>query len=155
LHGQHGGPSDVGWVDSGIVSRRRGPGKRQSNRLARSPTVRVKSHRTPSRPGRPVPINAVCPECKTRFRLQDAMVGKLIRCATCQEMFTVFDAGADAAPPPAPPTAVDKPQPADATSRTRVDPAAVVSRSGNVSDFVQVIRDVAPAQPPRPAPAPT
>src|SRR5262249_2811944 len=56
----------------------------------------------------------------------------------------------------------EKGPPADTPPRTRTDPPAVVSRSGNVSDFVQVIRDVAPAQPvrpvappPPPAPAPT
>ena len=96
-----------------------------------------------------MPINAVCPECKTRFRLQDAMVGKLMRCATCQEMFTVRDAGPDAAAP------TDKTPPADTPPRTRTDAPAVVSRSGNVSDFVPVIRDVAPAAPPRPAAPPT
>ena len=105
---------------------------------------------TPSLPGRPVPINAVCPECKTRFRLQDAMAGKLMRCTACQEMFTVWDAGPDGsvAPP-------EKVPPADTLPRTRVDAPAVVSRSGNVTDFVQVIHDVAPVAPPRPAPPPT
>src|SRR4051794_20516405 len=105
----------------------------------------------PFPPGRPVPINAVCPECKTRFRLQDAMAGKLMRCTACQEMFTVFDAGPDGTPaPPAP----EKAPPAESLPRTRVDAPAVVSRSGNVSDFVQVIHDVSPAAPPRPAPVP-
>src|SRR4051794_30329232 len=102
----------------------------------------------PFPPGRPVPINAVCPECKTRFRLQDAMAGKLMRCTACQEMFTVFDAGPDGTPAPPVP---DKAPPADTPPRTRADAPAVVSRSGNVSDFVQVIRDVAPAAPPRTA----
>src|SRR3954447_21380300 len=106
----------------------------------------------PCPPGRPVPINAVCPECKTRFRLQDAMACKLMRCTACQEMFTVFDAGPDGTPAPPVP---DKAPPADTPPRSRADAPAVVSRSGNVSDFVQVIRDVAPAQPPRPAPPPS
>jgi outer membrane protein assembly factor BamB len=75
------------------------------------------------------------------------MVGKLIRCASCQEMFTVFDAGPDAAP-------TDHAPPAEAPPRPRTDAPAVVSRSGNVSDFVPVIRDVASAQPPRPAAPP-
>src|SRR4029078_13698444 len=38
--------------------------------------------------------------------------------------------------------------------RPRVNAPAVVSRSGNVSAFVQVIRAVAPAAPPRAAPPP-
>jgi PQQ-like domain len=81
------------------------------------------------------------------------MAGKLMRCASCQEMFTVFDVGQDGSPTP---TAVEQAPPADTAARTRTDPPAVVSRSGNVSDFVQVIRDVAPAQPSRPvAPAPS
>jgi predicted Zn finger-like uncharacterized protein len=88
-----------------------------------------------------VPINAVCPECQTRFRLQDAMAGKVMRCTTCQEMFVVRDAG---------PEAADQiPEPA---SHTHVDAPPVVSRSGNVTDFVPVITDVAAVQPPRPAP---
>lgn len=98
-----------------------------------------------------MPINAVCPECKTRFRLQDAMVGRLMRCTNCQEMFTVHDAGPDGA---AAPTATEKAPLTDNPPRTRTDAPAVVSRSGNVSDFVQVIRDVAPVQPARPAPPP-
>jgi predicted Zn finger-like uncharacterized protein len=96
-----------------------------------------------------VPINAVCPECKTRFRLQDAMIGKLIRCASCHEMFTVTDAGPDAAP-----AEIEHAPSPDAPPRTRTDGPAVVTRSGNVSDFVPVLRDVTPAQPPRSAPAP-
>jgi hypothetical protein len=79
------------------------------------------------------------------------MAGKLMRCTACQEMFTVFDPGPDGGPAPAP---ADKAPPTDAPPRTRADAPAVVSRSGNVSDFVQVIRDVASAAPTRPAPPP-
>jgi outer membrane protein assembly factor BamB len=99
-----------------------------------------------------VPINAVCPECQNRFRLQDAMLGKMMRCPVCHEAFVVRDAGGPA-PASAPPTTVEKPPGPDAPGRTRTDAPPVVSRTGNVSDFVPVIKDVAPVQPPRP-PAP-
>jgi outer membrane protein assembly factor BamB len=92
----------------------------------------------------PVPINAVCPECQNRFRLHEAMLGKSMRCTACQEVFVVKEA-------PGTPGAVEKP-PAE-PPRTRTDSPPVVSRTGNVSDFVPLIKDVAPANPP-PAPVP-
>jgi hypothetical protein len=66
------------------------------------------------------------------------MAGRLIRCTNCQETFTVTDAGPDA---------TDKAPPADNPACPRTDAPAVVSRTGSVSDFVPVIRDVAPARP--------
>jgi len=100
-----------------------------------------------------VPINAVCPECQNRFRLQDAMLGKVMRCPVCHEAFVVRDAGGPA-PASAPPTTVEKPPDSDAPARPRTDAPPVVSRTGNVGDFVPVIKDVAPVQPPRPAAPP-
>lgn len=67
------------------------------------------------------------------------MAGKLLRCTACQEMFTVRDVGPE---PGEKAPAADPP-------RTRVDGPGVVSRSGNVSDFVPVLRDVTAATPPR------
>jgi outer membrane protein assembly factor BamB len=66
-------------------------------------------------------------------------------------MFPVRDASPDVAPA----IPADKTPPVDTPARPRTDAPPVVSRSGNVSDFVQVIRDVAPVQPARPVAPPT
>jgi outer membrane protein assembly factor BamB len=95
-----------------------------------------------------VPINAVCPECQNRFQLQEVMIGKSMRCPSCQEVFIVRDAGPGAAP--ASPKPEEKPPAPTAPPRTRADSPAVVSRSGSITDFVQMIRDVKPATPPLP-----
>src|SRR5262245_28802170 len=78
------------------------------------------------------------------------MVGKSMRCPVCQEVFVVRDSGA----PPARGGADEKAPPADSAARPRTDIPPVVSRSGNVSDFVPLLRDVESAVPPRPATAP-
>jgi hypothetical protein len=99
-----------------------------------------------------VPINAVCPECQNHFRLHEQMVGKTMRCTVCQEVFVV-----QPAPPGGPPRPAmgEQSPPIDTPPRTRTDAPPVVSRSGNVSDFVQVLTDVSSAAPPvPPAPAP-
>lgn len=100
-----------------------------------------------------MPIDAVCPECQNRFRLQEGMVGKSMRCPVCQEVFVVKEA-APAAGGKGP---GEKPPATDTPPRSRSDIPPVVSRSGSVSDFVPVITDVAPARPapaapPRPTP---
>jgi outer membrane protein assembly factor BamB len=107
------------------------------------PTGRISFDPIPIRTG-PVPINAVCPECSNRFQLQEAMIGKSMRCPNCQEVFIVKDAGGGSAPPAKPEV---KPTVPTSAPRTRTDPP-VVSRSGNVTDFVQVIKDVSAAAPP-------
>ena len=98
-----------------------------------------------------MPINAVCPECQNRFRLHDGMLGKSMRCTVCHEVFIVKEG-------PAPPKSAggEKPPAAEPPGppRTRTDAPPVVSRSGNVSDFVPVIQDVTPLAPPRPTPPP-
>ena len=90
---------------------------------------------TPSLRDDTVPINAVCPECKTRFRLQDAMAGKLMRCASCQEMFTVTRRrpGRRTGPPIGQAPAAPTPRRGPAPTPRRSSPG-----SGNVSDFVPV-----------------
>lgn len=98
---------------------------------------------------RAVPITAVCPECQNHFRLQDAMVGKSMRCPVCQEVFVVQPAPAGGLPP-AP--GAEKPPTMDSPARPRTDAPPVVSRSGNVSDFVPVLTDVSAARPASPPP---
>jgi outer membrane protein assembly factor BamB len=78
------------------------------------------------------------------------MLGKSMRCPSCQEVFIVKDAGPDAAPPTTP----EKPPASAGPPRTRTDAPHVVSRTGSVTDFVPVIRDVSAAVPPSP-PRPT
>lgn len=105
-----------------------------------------------------MPINAVCPECQNRFQLQEAMVGKSMRCPNCHEVFIVRDSGPGSGPtvaatPPAPAQPKPAPAPAPSAPRTRTDaPPVVVSRTGMVTDFVQVIKDVSTAAPPPAAP---
>ncbi len=105
-----------------------------------------------------MPINSVCPECKNSFRLQEGMIGKSMRCPVCQEIFIVQDAGANATSPTSPSTPANPEEKAlvpDSVPRTRTDAPPVVSRSGNVRDFVPIILDVrSAAQPPISDPAP-
>jgi outer membrane protein assembly factor BamB len=80
------------------------------------------------------------------------MVGKSMRCPKCQEVFLVQDAGPAAGSPSKP---VEKLPPTETPPRTRTDAPPVVSRSGNVTDFVPVIKDVSTAlPPPKPTPPP-
>jgi len=79
------------------------------------------------------------------------MIGKSMRCPVCQEIFIVKDAGGSVVPPTKP---VENPPAHDVVPRTRTDSPPAVSRSGNITDFVSIIRDVRSAAPP-PIPTPT
>src|SRR4051794_27585579 len=89
-----------------------------------------------------VPINTICPHCESRFNdLQEALLGKTLKCPACKEFFTVARAPAHArlsepiAPPPALPTGK--------ASKLRSDDPAPKYQSGALGDFV----DVLPSEP--------
>jgi outer membrane protein assembly factor BamB len=96
-----------------------------------------------------VPITAVCPECQNHFRLHEAMAGKTMRCTVCQEVFVVRPAPPGGSTPLEP---AERPPATDTPPRSRTDAPPVVSRTGNVTDFVPLVTDVTPAAPARSAP---
>ena len=92
-----------------------------------------------------MPINTVCPECDSRFRLQDSMHGQSMRCPVCKKVFVAKDLGEAAAAKP-----VEVPPPPPAPPRPRSDAPNTNFRSGNVADFVPLITDASLAEPKRP-----
>jgi TolA-binding protein len=72
-----------------------------------------------------VPITAVCPECETRYQLEDNLLGKRISCPTCKAVFLV-----ESLTPPVPP----KPVTADHQESR--------NQSGKIEDFVPLLNEV-------------
>ena len=81
-----------------------------------------------------MPINTVCPECDSRFRLLDSMHGQSMRCPVCKQVFVARDVGEAPALQP-----VEAPPPPPAAARPRTDAPVTNFRSGNVADFVPLI----------------
>jgi predicted Zn finger-like uncharacterized protein len=67
-----------------------------------------------------MPINVQCPQCSRQLGVPDTLIGKKVKCPSCQTVFTAEEPGAAAAAPPPPPLAEDESEaPRPASTRRR------------------------------------
>ncbi len=88
-------------------------------------------------------ITVVCPQCRSRYQVDDALRGKKMRCPNgkCRATFDVVEEGK---PPPAPPPA-PKPAPKPAAP-----PPSPRGQTGSVGEVVPILPVEPAAPPPRP-----
>src|SRR5262245_63953093 len=71
-----------------------------------------------------MPINVQCPNCNRQLGVPDTLVGKKVKCPSCQTVFTAEQPGAaPAVPPPPPPLEEEEPVAPRPTSPRRRDRA--------------------------------
>ena len=87
-------------------------------------------------------ITVVCPQCKSRYQVDDALRGKKMRCPNnqCKAIFDVVAEGS-VPPPPAPP-----PRPSPTPARS--------GQSGAAGDMVPLLSAEVAPRPPAPTPSP-
>src|SRR5262245_54434063 len=50
-----------------------------------------------------MPVYVQCPQCERKLGVPDNLLGKRVKCPSCQTVFTAEEPGGAAAPPPPPP----------------------------------------------------
>lgn len=64
-----------------------------------------------------MPINVQCPQCSRQLGVPDTLIGKKVKCPSCQTVFTAEEAAATAPPPPPPGGEEEYTAPRPASSR--------------------------------------